>query len=106
MCGLDEADAIADRAGERTLAVAEQLGIEQRRRDRRAVDRDHRLAGAWARGVDRAGDQLLARARWPVQQRAEIAGADPAGQRAQLLHRRAATDDLAVPVVRRTAQFR
>src|SRR6202012_3314360 len=46
--------------GERALVVAEQLALEQLGRDRRAVDRDERPAGALAGGVDRARHQLLA----------------------------------------------
>ena len=43
---LELADAARDRAGEGALLVAEQLGLQQVLRDRRAVDRDERLACA------------------------------------------------------------
>ena len=50
-------------AGERALLVAEQLALEQRLGDRRAVDRDERERRARAELVDRLRDQLLAGAR-------------------------------------------
>ena len=45
---LDPPLARADRAGERAAHVAEQLGLEQRLRDRAAVDRDEALRAARA----------------------------------------------------------
>ena len=45
---LEEAGLVADRTGERAPHVAEQLGLEQRLRERRAVDADE---GAAARGL-------------------------------------------------------
>ena len=48
------------RAGEGALLVAEELALDERRRERRAVDRDERPAAARARLVDRARDELLA----------------------------------------------
>ena len=47
-------------AGERALLVAEQLRLEQRLGNRRAVDRDERSVGARAQRVQRAREQLLA----------------------------------------------
>ena len=49
-------------AGEGAALVAEQLRLEQLLRDRRAVDRHERHRAPRARGVERARDQLLARA--------------------------------------------
>ena len=48
------------RAGERARLVAEELALDERGRNRRAVDLDERLVPAPAGGVDRPGDQLLA----------------------------------------------
>src|SRR5256884_5568988 len=48
------------RHGERTLLVAEQLRLDQRVRDRTAVDGDERLVAASAQMMDRAGHELLA----------------------------------------------
>jgi len=47
---------------------AEQLDLEQRRRNRRAVDRDERRGGMMPRVVNAACDELLARARFTGQQ--------------------------------------
>src|SRR6185312_10109026 len=41
---LERTDARADRTGERALLVAEQLALDQVRRNRRAVDDDERLS--------------------------------------------------------------
>src|SRR5262249_19569325 len=49
------------RPGERTPLVTEQLALEERLRDRRAVDRDERAALALAQLMNRAGEQLLPR---------------------------------------------
>src|SRR6185312_9847416 len=48
--------------GERPLLVAEQLGLEQRLRDRRAVDRDERTVGPRAECMQGSREQFLARA--------------------------------------------
>ena len=47
-------------AGERPLLVAEQLGLEQRLRDGRTIDRHERAVGAGTQRVQRSGEQLLA----------------------------------------------
>ena len=54
--------ALADGAGERPLLVAEQLALQQRLGQRRAVHRDERVATPGRRVVDRPRHQLLARA--------------------------------------------
>src|SRR6185312_835970 len=59
------------RAGERALRVAEERGLDERGRDRRAVEREERLARARAQVVQRVGDQLLAAARFPLDERRE-----------------------------------
>ena len=50
------------RAREGASLVSEQLAFDERRRQRAAVDRDERPAAAATSAVDRACDQLLARA--------------------------------------------
>ena len=57
---LDAPDLGGGGAGERALLVAEQLRLEQLLRQRRAVDRDERLAGAIRSLVDQARDHFLA----------------------------------------------
>ena len=51
------------RASERAGAVAEQLALDQRFRNRRAVQRDELMGGAIACGMQSAGEHLLAGAR-------------------------------------------
>ncbi len=57
---LELADAPLGRPGEGALLVAEQLALQQRLGNRRAVDRQERPVGAAAVLVEGAGDQLLA----------------------------------------------
>ena len=85
---LEEAFAIVHRAGERALAIAEELGLEQLLGDRAAVDRDERLRRAHADLVDRARDQFLAGAGLAGHQHRRHAARDLLDQRAHLLHRR------------------
>ena len=59
---LDHAGVAAGRAGETAPLEAEQLGLDQRRRQGTAVDAKERSGTAPAARVDRLGDQLLARA--------------------------------------------
>src|SRR5438132_14063354 len=49
--------------GERAALVPEQLGLEERFRNRRAVDRHERTIGPRPDTVDQPGDEALARAR-------------------------------------------
>ena len=57
---LEAADLAGVRAGEGAALVAEQLALDQRRRQRGAVDDDERRVAARAAPVDRAREQLLA----------------------------------------------
>ena len=56
------------RAGEGAALVAEQLALDQRRRQRGAVDDDERPVAPAALAVERAREQLLARARLAEEQ--------------------------------------
>ena len=58
---LERTEPIAVGAGEAAPDVTEELGLEQRLRKRRAVDRDERRAAARAAGVNEARDDFLAR---------------------------------------------
>src|ERR671916_3197625 len=58
---LEEPLAMRVGAGERPLAVAEQLALDEVLGQGAAVDRDERVRGAAALVVEVAGDQLLAR---------------------------------------------
>ena len=57
---LELADAAGDGAGEGALLVPEQLRLEQVRRERGTVDREHRRIAARAERVHHAGRDLLA----------------------------------------------
>ena len=82
-------------AGERALLVAEQLGLDQARRERRAVERDERPVGARADAMDRAREQLLAGAALADDQHGRIRGRDAIDHREQLAHQRRLADHLA-----------
>src|SRR5207245_6572647 len=56
------------RAGEGPLLVAEQLRLEQPRRDRGTVDLDERAAVTCRSGVDGPGDEVLTYAAFPTDQ--------------------------------------
>ena len=65
-----------DRAGERAALVAEQLRVDQFRRNRPAVDAIERAVAARRAIVDRPGDQLLAGARLAEDQHGGVAAGD------------------------------
>src|SRR2546430_14923137 len=65
------------RPGERTLLVAEQLRLDQRVRDRAAVDGDERLGAAGARGRARPGPALPCGARFALPEAPEARGVPP-----------------------------
>ena len=91
---LEEAALLAHRAGEGAALVAEELGLEQRLRQRAAVDRDELAVLADRGEVDRAGDQLLARAALARQQDRRGHLADPLDRPEDLLHPAAPADDV------------
>ena len=91
---LEAALLLGDGAGERPLLVAEELGLEQRLGDRRAVDLDQRLLGAGAVLVQQVGDQLLAGAALAGDQHGAARRRDLAHDLEDPRERRAAADDL------------
>ena len=84
--GLEQAVLVGVRAGEAALLVAEEFALHQFGRNRAAVDRHERTAGARALLVDQARDELLADAgfaadvdrRLAARELADGARADPA----------------------------
>ena len=80
-------------AGERPLLVAEQLGFDQRIRQRAAADLHERLLGPRRVVVDRAGDQLLAGAGLAAQQHGRVGPRDLRDLLVDALHRAAVADD-------------
>ena len=81
-------------AGERALLVAEQLGLEQRLRNRRAVDRDERAVGARAERVQRPREQLLAGAALAFEQHGRVGRRGAVQRQRHLLQLRILADDL------------
>jgi hypothetical protein len=68
MGGLEEAGLCVARVREGPALESKQLGLEERFRNRRAVDVDEGLTGARATSVDEPGEQSLSRARLPGEQ--------------------------------------
>ena len=81
-------------AGERALLVAEQLALHQIFGDRGAVDLDERPVRARRMLMDRARDHVLAHAAFPAQQHRGAGGRHARDGGENLLHRRAAADDV------------
>jgi hypothetical protein len=100
---LEVAGARCGRAGERALRVAEQRRLDERRRDRGAVQREIGARGAGAVAVERAGDEFLAAARLAFDQDRERRRRVLADLLAQPADREAAADDAACrPAARRS----
>ena len=81
---LEHARMRARRAREAALLVTEQLGLDQRRRNCPAVDRDERDRGARAACVQRLGHQFLARPALAADQHRRIGRCDPPDQPAHI----------------------
>ncbi len=91
--GLDLADDAAIGAGERAALVAEQLALDERRGQRRAVHRDQRPVFAPRVGVDRAGEQALSDAGLAGEQHRGVGAGRAPHERVHLLEGRARADD-------------
>src|SRR5262249_44534800 len=89
---------IAVRARERALHVAEELGLEQGRRERRAVDADERARAAGALVMDGARHELLARAALAEDQHRQRRVDDPIERREHPRDGRPSADDGSVVV--------
>ncbi len=99
VCRLKQALVIAGRAGERAFDVAEQLGLQQRLRNRPAIDRNERMAPPRAGVVYGPCQQLFAGARFAVNEHARVAVGDEARLGQHVVHHRIAGDDLPAPVL-------
>src|SRR5206468_8928977 len=80
--------------------VTEELRLEELRRDRAAIDTDERTLATRARLVDRAGQELLARAGIAIDQHACVGIGNEPRLPQQVLHLRAAGDDALAPSAR------
>ena len=81
---LEQAFLVGAGAGEAALAVAEELALHQLGRDRAAVDRHERPGRARAQAVDVARDDLLAGARFAVDEHRRLVARELFGLGAQL----------------------
>ena len=88
-----------DGAGERALFVSEQLALDQRRRQRRAVDAHERAGMPAAAIVQRAREQFLAGAGRPEQQHAGVGRRHLRQPRQRQAQRRALADDVVEVVI-------
>src|SRR5262249_52030115 len=77
MRGLEEAVLSLRGPGEGAALVAEQLGLEQRLRERRAVEAQERTRTPRGARVDRLRDDLLARAGLSEDEDVDVAHRDP-----------------------------
>ena len=91
---LEAAAARALRAGEGAALVAEELGLEQVLRDGRRVDRDERPRRARAVPMQRARDELLARARLAGDEHRGVRLRQAADRAEHFLHRRRLAEHL------------
>jgi hypothetical protein len=91
---LEPAAPFGHRAGERAPFVTEQLALEQRLGERRAVDRDERPVRARTVGVDRGRDQLLARSAFAAKEHRRVGRSDPGDETVDGLHRGALADEV------------
>ena len=94
---LEAARARRGGAGERALLVAEELALEERLGDRRAVEGDETRGGARTQVVDRARDDLLAGAALAGDQDRGLRGGDLVDQAVKLEHPRGLADELLEP---------
>jgi hypothetical protein len=90
----EEPERIGDRAGERAADVAEELGLEEVRGDRAAVDGDEGPLGARRQAVDRRGDELLARAALTLDEHGRAGPRHLGDDLLHALHRRGVADEL------------
>ncbi len=90
---LELTDLVLQHAGETALAMAEQLAFDHLFGNGGAVDLDEGVVGARAGGMDRAGDQFLARTAFSKDQDAAIGGGHELQLLPQRLHRNAFADD-------------
>src|SRR6185312_16370727 len=91
---LESTDPLVNRAGERTLLVAEELAFEQASRNRRAIQLHERVVTASAQLMDRPRDEFLARSGLAQNQDGRISGRDRLNLAKHATERVAAADDL------------
>ena len=100
---LELSELAAEGAGERALLVAEELRLEQRLGNRRAIELHERPAAASRVLVNGLGDQLLAGAALTENQHRRIGGADAIDEPHDVFHRAARANEPAAPAIGRPA---
>src|SRR5436309_3203687 len=102
---LELAAAAAD-AGGRAVFDAEELGLEQRFDQRRAIDRDERAMAPASEVVNLTGDELFANAALALEQHGEIGAGHPLDGCPQRVHHARRSDQRrgAVPPRARSAR--
>ena len=91
---FEEALLVLRRPAEGAFDVPEQFALDQLLRHGAAVDGHETVLRPWARVVDGAGEQFLARAALPRQEHRGLAGGGFSGQLVDVLHRLTAADDI------------
>src|SRR5690349_19493842 len=86
MCPLERSRSRRDGACERSLLVTEQRRLEQRRRNRGAVEHDEGAPRAAAGAVERLGEHLLARSRLPFDEDGDVRGRELRAERIEPPH--------------------
>src|SRR5204863_8999439 len=81
------------RAGERPARMPEELRLQERIRQRGAVDDDERPRLTRGRLVDGARDELLSRPGFPLNEHRRIGSRDARERLEDLAHRRASADE-------------
>jgi serine/threonine protein kinase len=97
---LDRTDARGVRAGERALVVPEQLALDQRRRNRAAVDHDERRTRPSPSLVDCLGQQRLAGTGLALDQHRRVRTGNARQRLEHATHRDGATDRASEVVIR------
>src|SRR5262249_27789073 len=83
---FENAAAAADRAGERAALVAEELGLDEARRDRGAIEHDERALRAWSLVVERLGKHFFSGARFAFDDDRYVGGCDARAERVEAAH--------------------
>ena len=94
---LEPSDLLRDRVGVGAFLPAEELALDQRRGNRRAVHAHHLPGAAPAAGVDVGREQFLAGARFTEQQHGRVSRRDAFRLSEDVLDRRALAGDAVAP---------
>jgi len=94
VCQLESPDLLRDSAGERAFLVAEQLAFKQVEWNGGTIQLDERAPASGTEGVNRARDELLARAGLSLDENSGIRRGDTLDQGKYGFKRRASADDL------------